>query len=60
MFDVLGVLLGLYTLYAASTGAVYAKSRAWGRTVERQQSPTWFWVVIAIYGVLSVMLVVWF
>lgn len=60
MFDVLGALLGLYTLYAALTGAVFARHRAWGKTIHRTDSPAYFWVVIAIYAVLSVLLVVWF
>jgi len=52
MFKVLGVLLGFYTLYAAVTGVVYAKSGAWGKTVSKTESPRYFWVVIAIYGCL--------
>jgi hypothetical protein len=52
MFKVLGVLLGFYTLYAAVTGVVYAKSGAWGKTVSKTESPLYFWVVIAIYGCL--------
>jgi len=50
VFQTLGALLGLYTLYAAISGKVYAKSGPWGRTVAREQSPTYFWVVIAIYA----------
>ena len=57
MFKMLGVLVGLYTLYAAMNGKVYAKSGAWGRTVSRVDSPEYFWVVIAIYAGLSVALI---
>lgn len=57
MFKVLGILVGLYTLYAAMNGKVYAKSGAWGRTVSRVDSPEYFWVVIAIYAGLSVALI---
>jgi len=57
MFKMLGILVGLYTLYAAMNGKVYAKSGAWGRTVSRVDSPEYFWVVIAIYAGLSVALV---
>lgn len=60
MFDVLGALLGLYTVHAAITGAVFAKHRAWGKTVHRSESPAYFWGVIAIYAVLSVLLIAWF
>jgi hypothetical protein len=56
MFKLLGALVGLYTLYAAINGEVYAKSGAWGRTVSRVDSPEYFWVVIAIYAGLSVAL----
>ena len=57
MFKMLGILVGLYTLYAAMNGKVYAKSGAWGRTVSRVDSPEYFWVVIAIYVGLSVALI---
>lgn len=56
MFKVLGVLVGLYTLFAILKGEVYAKSGVWGRTVSKQHSREYFWVVIAIYGALSVAL----
>jgi hypothetical protein len=57
MFRILGVLVGLYTLYAAVNGVVYAKSGAWGRRVSRVESPEYFWVVITIYAGLSVALI---
>ena len=57
MFKMLGVLVGLYTLYAAINGEVYAKSDAGGRIVSRVASPEYFWVVIAIYAGLSVALI---
>ena len=60
MFKMLGVLLALYTLYAALKGEVYAKSGAWGKTVSRHGSPEYFWLVIAIYAVLSVALLALF
>lgn len=56
MFKMLGALLGLYTLYAAVTGVVYAKSGVWGKTVSRTESPRYFWVVLAIYGCLALAL----
>jgi hypothetical protein len=58
MFKVLGVLVALYTIVAALRGEVYAKSgglRA-ARIINRQEEPRHFWVVIAIYGGLSVAL----
>lgn len=57
MFKVLGLLVGLYTLYAAVVGEVYEKSGAGGRTVSRSESPKYFWVVIAIYAGLALTLV---
>jgi hypothetical protein len=56
MFKLLGALVGLYTLFAVLKGMVHAKSGVWGRTISRQESPEHFWVVIAIYGALSVAL----
>ena len=53
----LGVLVALYTTYAAIKGEVYAKSGPWGRTVSRVDSPEYFWVVIVIYAGLSVALI---
>jgi hypothetical protein len=55
-FGIMGTLLMLYTLYAAVTGKVYAKRRVWGRLIWRNESPGYFWVVIAIYAGLSVAL----
>jgi len=57
MFKVLGIALGLYTVYAAATGEVFAKSGAGGRTVSRAESAEYFWMVIAIYTVLALGLV---
>ena len=56
MFKLLGVLVGLYTLYSAVSGRVYARSGPGGRTVFREDSPSYFWVVITIYAGLSVAL----
>ena len=56
MFKMLGLILGLYTLYAVVTGEVYAKSGTWGRTVSRAESPEYFWVVIFIYASLALAL----
>ena len=60
MFKFLGVLVALYTLYAIVTGSVYAKSGPGGRTVSRQDSPEYFWVVITIYAGLSAALLLYF
>jgi len=60
MFKMLGFLLALYAVYAALKGEVYAKSGAWGRTVSRDGSPEYFWLVIAIYAGLSVALLTLF
>lgn len=56
MFKLLGVLVGLYTILAAFKGEVFARSGVWGRTISKHDSPEYFWVVIAIYGALSVAL----
>jgi hypothetical protein len=56
VFRVLGLLLALYTICAALAGAVYAKSGPGGRVVSRDESPGYFWIVIAIYTGLSLAL----
>ncbi|HSO06385.1 MAG TPA: hypothetical protein VLW45_04050 [Pelomicrobium sp.] len=56
LWQALGVVVGLYTLYAAVQGKVFAKHGPWGRTIERAESPGYFWTVIAIYAGLSVAL----
>ena len=60
LFDMLGLLMGLYVLYAALTGEVYAKSGVWGRTVSRSESPANFWMTVVIYTGLAVALVTLF
>ena len=60
LFDLLGVLLALYIAYSVYRGHVYGKSGAWGRTIVRDESPQEFWLLIAIYAALSVLLVAWF
>jgi len=57
MFKALGILVAIYTAYAAVQGAVYAKHRAWGRTIRRSEEPRYFWAVIGIYGALALALV---
>jgi hypothetical protein len=55
-FALLGILLGIYTAYAAFRGSVFVRHRAWGRTVHRDETPAYFWSCIAIYGGLSIAL----
>lgn len=56
MFRVLGVAVLAYSVYAISTGEVYAKSGWRGRTVSRAQSPEYFWIVVVIYIGLGIAL----
>ncbi|MBX3707741.1 MAG: hypothetical protein KF911_14010 [Pseudomonadales bacterium] len=56
-FQLLGIVVGLYALYAAATGRVYVKSGPGGRTVVRSESPGYFWVCVAIYLGLAIALV---
>lgn len=57
VFKLLGILVGIYTIYAVSKGEVFAKSGPWGRTVSREDSPEYFWTVVVIYGGLALALV---
>lgn len=58
MFKLLGILLAAYTLWAAFDGKVYAKSGGLrlARMITKENEPRYFWVVIAIYGGLSIAL----
>ena len=56
LFKLLGIAVAAYTTYAAVTGTVYAKSGVRWRIVTRTNASTYFWIVIAIYGALSVAL----
>lgn len=60
MFKLLGVLVCLYSVYAAVTGRVIARSGPWARVVSRQESPEYFWLVIVIYAGLSIALFFFF
>ncbi|MBV6417461.1 MAG: hypothetical protein CMLOHMNK_02161 [Steroidobacteraceae bacterium] len=56
LFQVLGVLLALYVLYALASGRVYAKDRWWGRSFARDAEPGVYWSIIVIYTGLSLAL----
>lgn len=56
MFKLLGVLVGLYTIYAGMRGEVIARSGPGGRIIHRDSEPRYFWCVIGIYAALSVAL----
>ena len=60
MFKVIGAVLAVYICYAIVNGSVYAKSGPSARNVLREESPGYFWVVIAIYAALSLALVLLF
>ena len=49
MFKGLGIIVIIYTVYAAFTGEVYAKSGPGGKVFTREEYPKYFWVVIVIY-----------
>ena len=56
MFKALGILVAIYTVYAAKQGEVFARSGIWGRTISKTDSPAYFWTVIGVYALLSVAL----
>ncbi len=56
MFKALGLVVAVYTAWAAMHGEVFAKHRAWGRTVRREETPKYFWAVIAVYALLALAL----
>jgi hypothetical protein len=60
MFKLLGIMLAIYTMLSAVRGEVYAKHRAWGRSIRRDEEAGYFWVVIGIYSGLSLALLLVF
>ncbi len=56
MFALLGIGVLFYTACAIVNGQVYAKSGLRGRTVSREESPRYFWMMIVIYTGLGVAL----
>jgi hypothetical protein len=58
LFKFLGLVLAAYTLWAAFEGRVYAKPLGLRQIelITKEDRPRYFWVVIAIYGGLSVAL----
>ena len=53
MFKAIGILVAIYTLYAAMLGEVFVKSGIRGKTISKGDSPPRFWTVIGIYALLS-------
>ena len=57
IFRIAGIAVGLYVAQGLATGAVYARSRWWGRTFYRDQEPFKYWCAIASYTGLAIALV---
>ncbi len=53
MFKALGVVLAAYVCYCVFSGRVLAKAGIGSREVLRDESPLYFWAVVAIYSGLS-------
>ncbi len=56
MFKILGVAVVGYAIYGVTTGTIYARSGAWGRTFYRDQEPFKYWSAIGSYVVLALLL----
>ena len=52
----LGAAVGCYVVYGLTTGAIFAKCKAWRRTFRRNEDATGYWSAIAAYVVLAGML----
>ncbi len=55
-FTGLAILLAIYVAYAVATGGVIAKSGHGARRILREETPRYFWTVIAIYAALAIAL----
>lgn len=60
MFKLIGCIVAGYTIYSIFEGEVGAKSGIRWQRVSKEESPRYFWSVIAIYGLLSVALITLF
>ncbi len=60
MFKGIGIAVGMYAVLAALRGEVHAKAGVGSRRYSRDESPTYFWLVIVTYAALSIALVVFF
>jgi hypothetical protein len=57
MFQILGILLLCYVAYCFTTGEIYGRYRAWGRTFQRDAEPWLYWSTIASYCALALALI---
>jgi hypothetical protein len=60
VFKILGVLVGLYAVYALVAGQVYAKRGPWGATSKRAEDPLNYWAAVTVYLGLSAALILVF
>ena len=60
VFQALGVAVAAYATYAIGQGEVYARSGWWGQTVQREERPREFWVVVGLYFALALALFIAF
>ncbi len=60
LFQLLGVVVGIYVAYALLTGRVYAKSGIWGRTFLRDGDAWSYWSACIAYALLSAGLLLYF
>ena len=56
LFRMLGVVVAGYVAYGLATGAIHAKSGAWGRPFRRDEDARGYWSAIAAYSFLAAML----
>jgi hypothetical protein len=57
MFKILGALLICYVAHGLSTGQIYGRYRAWGRTFRRDDDPWLYWSTMAVYSLLAMALI---
>lgn len=57
MFVMLGIVVAIYTAYAALAGEVVIAQGPGARRVRRIESPVYFWICIAIYAGLSLAMI---
>ncbi len=60
VFKLLGAVLLIYTIHSFLRGEIYARSFAWGKVVYKKDDPKYFMTVIAVYAVLSIVLMTLF
>ena len=60
LFDLIGALVAIYVLYAVLTGEVVVKQGPGARRIHRNAAPRAYWLHVALYAALAVVVILVF